>query len=172
MRQSLKEYVSAMGHWGWVVLVDVLGAAIGAYLDISGKGGFPTWVWLTMLGLAFLIAPFIAFHKVRLQRDDALRLKSDVIANRIIAVSNYGYEFKALDDGLRLYLNPEIHAIPGVRVEDIQLEMKGKRYDTDWKPMSESISGDIGEAIYLNLPKSFKSGTYQSRIVAIIKYRE
>ena len=169
MLQSLKEYVVLLGKWLWMILMGIFVSAIGAYLTISGKGPVPIWVWLIVLGLTLLIAPFIAFHKIKLQRDDALRVSNNDVATRIITVDNYGYEFKKLDDGLRLMLDPEIHAIPGVRVEDMQLEMKGKRYDTSWEPMSESISGDFGERIYVNLPKSLKFGTYKSRIVAIIE---
>jgi hypothetical protein len=80
MWQSFKEYVLATGRWGWVILVDILLAAAGAYLDISGKWGLPTWVWATMLVVAVLIAPFIAFHKVRKERDEARNEVASVIS--------------------------------------------------------------------------------------------
>ncbi len=37
MGKSFKEYITALGYWGWVVLIDVLSGSKGAYLDISGK---------------------------------------------------------------------------------------------------------------------------------------
>lgn len=71
MRESLREYITALGHWGWLVLVDVFSGLVGAYLDISGsKWGVPTWIWITLLGIAFVIVPFIAFHKLRIKRDE------------------------------------------------------------------------------------------------------
>jgi len=94
------------------------------------------------------------------------------IATQIITVENYGYEFQKKENCIVLRLHPEIHASPGVRVEDIQLEMRGKRYETDWEPMKESISGDIGHYVYANLPTSLKSGTYQARLVAVIQNDE
>jgi len=71
MWQSFKEYVLATGRWGWVILVDILLGGAGAYLDISGTWGLPRWVWVTMVGVGVLIGPFIAFHKVRQERDEA-----------------------------------------------------------------------------------------------------
>ncbi|MFC1990013.1 hypothetical protein ACFLVW_05595 [Chloroflexota bacterium] len=94
------------------------------------------------------------------------------VATQIITVENYDYEFKKEDDVVVLRLNPEIHASPGVRVEDIQVEIKGQRYETGWEPMKESISGDIGHCVYANLPASLKSGIYQARLVAVIKNKE
>lgn len=87
MWKSLKEYVLATGRWGWVILVDILLGGVGAYLDISGTWELPRGVWVTMVGVAVLIGPFIAFHKIRQERDEASNkvrgaiseLESDVI---------------------------------------------------------------------------------------------
>jgi hypothetical protein len=94
------------------------------------------------------------------------------VATEVITVENYGYEFQWKDDQLVLRLNPEIHAIPGVRVEDILVEIKGKRYETDWEPMKETTSGDIGHYVYVNLSSSLKSGIYQARLIAVISNKE
>lgn len=70
MWQSLKEYVTSLGRWGWVVIIDFILAGAGAYLDITNAAPIPMWVWIT-LGLAgLMVAPFIAFHKLRLKRDE------------------------------------------------------------------------------------------------------
>lgn len=70
MRESFKEYITSLGHWGWVVLVDIISGAVGAYLDISGKWGFPTWLWIMLLMLGLAIAPFLAFHKLRVYKQE------------------------------------------------------------------------------------------------------
>ncbi len=54
-------------------------AGAGAYLDISGKGGFPTWLWIVLAISGFVIAQFLAFHKVRLERDRALEAEKPLI---------------------------------------------------------------------------------------------
>jgi hypothetical protein len=69
MLKSLKEYATALGHWVWVVILEVLGSAVGAYLDISNTLSIPIWLWLTFLLLGLIIAPFLAFHKIRKERD-------------------------------------------------------------------------------------------------------
>jgi len=79
MRESLQEYITALGRWGWAVLMGILVGGAGAYLDISGAWGFPTWLWLTMLGVAAIIVPFIAFHRVRVQRDAALGAEQSLV---------------------------------------------------------------------------------------------
>lgn len=67
--RSAKEYVTLLGRWGWVVLVDVLFAAVGAYLDIRNAAPIPPWAWISLLLIALLVTPFVAIHKLRLQRD-------------------------------------------------------------------------------------------------------
>lgn len=88
MWQSFKEHVLATGRWGWVILVDILLGGAGAYLDISGTWGLlPRWVWVTMVVVGVLTGAFIAFRKVRPERDEAKNkvrgaiseLESDVI---------------------------------------------------------------------------------------------
>ena len=79
MGKSLWEYITALGHWGWFVLIDIFAGLAGAYLDISGKVGFPTWLWMLLLGIAFIVVPFVAFHKVRVQRDKALGAEQSLV---------------------------------------------------------------------------------------------
>ena len=68
-----------IGALGWFVLLDVFGGVTGAALDISGKANFPTWLWISLLGIAAIVVPFIAFHKVRVQRDKALGAEQSLI---------------------------------------------------------------------------------------------
>jgi len=134
---------------------------------------FPDWLPLVWFIVGFIAFIFVTFEGAyRISRRGLIKGRNPSVASGIIAVSNYGYEFEVKDDSLRLRLLPEIHAIPGVRVEDIHLEMKGKRFNTDWKPMDEAISGDIGGDVYVDLPRDFKHGIYQVRIVAIIENGE
>lgn len=90
------------------------------------------------------------------------------ITTQIITVENYDYQFQKGGNCVVLRLNPEIHAVPSVRVEDIQVEIKDERYDTDWRPMKQSISGGIGHYVYAELPKSLKKGEYQARVMGYL----
>jgi hypothetical protein len=80
MWQSLKEYVTSLGRWGWVVIIDFILAGTGAYLDITNAAPIPMWVWITLGLVGLMVAPFIAFHKLRCKRDE-IRTELDDIRN-------------------------------------------------------------------------------------------
>jgi hypothetical protein len=75
MRESLKEYVVVLGKWLYLLIAGVLMSITGAYLDISGTANFPRWLWILFLVIAFVVASFYVFHKVRNQRNDAQEQK-------------------------------------------------------------------------------------------------
>jgi len=70
MTQSFAEYITALGRWWLLVIADLLFSGISAYLDVTGDGPVPLGVWLTALVGGLSIAPFIAFNKVRTERDE------------------------------------------------------------------------------------------------------
>ena len=169
MRKSLKEYITALGYWGYLVLVANISGIAGMVLDVTETSGFPTWVWLVLLICGLVVAPFLAFNKVRVQRDIALsQLGQNGITKAIIVVSIRSYQFVATKDGwLQLLFLPRIDAMPEVRVEDIKLELKGERHDTNWQPMDEPRAGEIGHYIQADIPM-LKPGSYKARIIACI----
>ena len=59
--------------------MDIMLGGAGAYLDISGTWGLPIWLWIILLFGGLAIAPFLAFHKVRVQRDKALETEKSLI---------------------------------------------------------------------------------------------
>jgi hypothetical protein len=85
MGKALKEYFTSMGHWGWVVTIDIIGSAIGGYLDISNTAEIPMWIWLTLLLIGLIVAPFLSFYKVR-QRRDVLQKKLDAIEGALPSI--------------------------------------------------------------------------------------
>lgn len=94
MWKSFIEYITSLGRWGWIVLIQVIAGGVGAYFDISGKWGFPTWLWILLLGIAFIVVPFIVFHKSRLRRD-VLQSELDNIKNQRPKIET---QVKAQDD--------------------------------------------------------------------------
>jgi len=155
----------------WIVLLTSVAGAIGAYLDLSGRSSFPIWVWIPLLFIGLIIMPFIAFHRVREQRDEARNIKEYYITPSFVKVSYSDYSFEVKDDSIRLRFNLQIHAVPPIRIEEIQMEIRGKRYDTDWEPMAEAITDVSGRDVYINLPKSFPSNTYPARLVVCTERR-
>lgn len=72
------------------MVIDVIGGGIGAYVDISGRGAFPTWLWILLLVSGFTIAPLFAFHKLRVQRDKLQAEKDSQESN--VELTNFDSE--------------------------------------------------------------------------------
>jgi len=70
MRQSVKEYFLAYGRWFVVLLLGPIIGVVGLGLDISGKVTFPAGVWVDAILVAAVAAPLVAFHRVRVERDE------------------------------------------------------------------------------------------------------
>jgi len=175
MGKSLWEYVTALGYWGFIVIAPITLDIISVYQLASGNQftGIPSWVWFQVAFVFLLIIPFIAFHRVRVQRDEySSRLGQNGIAKAFIVVSFRSYEFVATENGgLQLLFLPRIDAMPAVHVEDIILELKGERHKTNWQPMDEPRAGEIGAYIQADIPM-LKPGSYQARVIACIDNRE
>ena len=148
---------------------------LGVYQVVTNTQflGVPSWSWFLLASILFLIIPFIAFHRVRVQRDEySSRLGQNGIAKAFIVVSLRSYEFRTKENGgIQLLFLPRIDAMPAVRVEDIILEIKGMRYETNWQPMDEYRSGEIGQYTQADIPM-LKPGNYQARLIACIDNRE
>ena len=69
MWRSIKEYVTAVLRWWWVVAITVIGSTIGLMLNIFGDIKIPISVWITLGLVGIFIAQFLAFHTVRESRD-------------------------------------------------------------------------------------------------------
>ena len=53
------------------MILDLFFGALGAYLDVSGDGPIPLWLWFPALFAGLGVAPFIAFNRVRAEREQA-----------------------------------------------------------------------------------------------------
>lgn len=81
MCQSLREYVTALGYWGFIVIAPITLDIIGVYqLAFDNQfTGIPSWVWFQVAFVLLLIICFIAFHRVRVQRDKALGAEQSLV---------------------------------------------------------------------------------------------
>jgi len=90
MWQSFKEYIRAVGQRWWAIigfLVGVLGIISGV-LDITI--GLPYWAWVIIGIIALIMAQFLAYHKVRKQRDEARGEVTSVISELESNIINLG----------------------------------------------------------------------------------
>jgi hypothetical protein len=80
MLQSLKEYIPAVVRSCWAMI----GLPVGALGIISGVLGntilLPYWAWVIIGIVALIVAQFLAYHKVREQRDGVRNEVASVIS--------------------------------------------------------------------------------------------
>jgi len=153
------------------MIIGPIATIVGLYQQIVREVVYlPVWGWVLIGVSTFIVAQILAYRSLRLRT--ITNPSTNGIATQVITVENMEYEFQTDENQVILQVLPEIHAIPAVRVEDIKVEILGKRYETDWEPMKEATSGDIGEYIYVHLPKSLKEGDYEVRIIAYINNKE
>lgn len=68
--KSARELVCAWGQWGWVVLIDLLGGMVGFY-QMGNPNYSLGWRSLSVASVVGLVvAAFVAFHKIRKERDE------------------------------------------------------------------------------------------------------
>lgn len=73
MFKTLKEFVKAVGKGWWGVTIDwVIGALIGTFQTFGKLQSLPAWSPYFVAIVGLVIACFIAFHRVRVDRDAAI----------------------------------------------------------------------------------------------------
>ncbi len=77
---SFKEYFAAFGKWGFIVAAIIVGDIIGIVQSVDQKFILPQLVWWLVLILILVLSPVIAFHHLRLRRDQ-LQKELDGIKN-------------------------------------------------------------------------------------------
>lgn len=84
LRESLRQYATALGKLGWVVIacailgdIVTLGMFVWAVSHAPTPEGNGGWIWLllTLATLGLVVVPFMAFHSLRIARDKAIREK-------------------------------------------------------------------------------------------------
>ena len=73
-KKSFREYIAAFGKWGFIVAVILVGDIIGIIQSYNTNFLIPQWAWWLILVVILAISPFIAFHKLRVKRDEMQRI--------------------------------------------------------------------------------------------------
>lgn len=165
---------------------DLVGAIIGlmAYFTYEWFGtvmiDVTLWIVISILGgialVRLIFAPYWIYRK---QKDTIVqlsqRLKSKT-AQEILAIESDGEEFGK--PGVEGYPESEVRrilridlsltAIPGKRVESVQLELLGHLIPTNWQP--DYVSGvPTGGYYYFDIPDSIKQGKYTVKLIAFVE---
>jgi hypothetical protein len=90
MRQSLKEYIPAVVR-SWWAIIGLLVEALGIGSGVSGNTILlPYWAWVIIGIIALIWAQFLAYHKVREQRDEARNEVASAISDLESNIINLG----------------------------------------------------------------------------------
>jgi len=75
---SIKTFCELAGKW-WVSvwLLTVLSGAVSFGLTVANVAQLPTTLWLALLLAGLVLAPSVAFHSLRIQRDSYRSLWGD-----------------------------------------------------------------------------------------------
>jgi hypothetical protein len=96
--KSVKEYVPAILKLWWVVVVGGILSAVGVVLNIVQGLTIPAWLLVVIGLMGLFVAQFLAFHRVKLDRDH-LQARLDDKARKTAICEAIG-EF--LNEGLQL----------------------------------------------------------------------
>ncbi len=92
MWKTLKEFVRSVGKWGWAVTIDwLIGAGLGTAQSFGHATVLPRWTPYAIVAVGFVVACFIAFHRIRIERDEAIERLSEHQPNFRAQLVQIGY---------------------------------------------------------------------------------
>lgn len=79
-RESLKQYITDLRWWGWVVMVMNIFTATNVYSTVTGHPfiNIPVWIWVSLLIAGLLFMPFFAYHRIRTKLNDILKVVPNI----------------------------------------------------------------------------------------------
>lgn len=166
MFKSLKQYLIGVLRWWWFLVISVGGGGLGVASIVSGEAfTVPIWVWVPIIVLGLSVAQFLAFHRVREERDE-LKLKVQQVApSYIFIIENLGKEgFNPTNSTLTIPVG--ITVTPTMLVEDVQLQLLGKSIPSNWWQRRIGGSGEQHLVSFV-IPEQVKSGEHTVHLVAI-----
>lgn len=122
--------------------------AIGAYSAITGSPFFnvPAWIWLTLLILGLIIAPFLAYHKIRTKLNDYEEAKPSIIVTH--KVLNQRAILEVHNDGCTADFEAKARVIKGIPNMEPELYTMCWEAKGDHAIIPEGGTGTILVALY------------------------
>lgn len=141
MRKSLGNYFQILGYWWLLMIIPIALDIIGIYQSITGWQitNIPLWLFSTIGFILTLIIPFVAFHKVRVERDK----KQEIIAE--LEDKKPYISVDTLPTGEYTYLNVTNNGEKGDFWVQISLIM---HLDRRGKPIFNNISAPAYEGVW------------------------
>ncbi len=157
------------------MIIPIFLDALGIYQLASGSQftNVPSWVWFQIALLVFLIIPFIAFHKLRVQRDelqaklqkgkDTPKLPSPPELEIIYINNKCGIE-----NGANIVtICAEYRPTGKMNIEQLELHLLGRRIpSSDWRVMKASQDLWFTSDNKFELPRKTSSGEHSAELFA------
>jgi len=176
VRTSISEYIPGLLKYWWIVVIGFAGGGLGFGIDAAqGDLVVPYWVWIAVACGGLVAAQFLAFHRVRVERDELKAagdqakptdkllvlecLRSTAFESGPETSSAFGKDTKY---GLTLWIG--ITAAPRARIESIELEIKGRLLPSDWN--RRDFVSQHSQYVNVGLPGWVNKGEHTVRLVA------
>jgi hypothetical protein len=155
MRKSLKNYIAAFGKWGFFMAAILVGDILGIIQSYYTEWLIPAWGWWLILVIILIVSPFIAFHKLRVQRDELqaqLQKEKNIpkLPHPELYITYDEHEFGIAGEGKYadisidkgtpvLSIEAEFRPTGPMRIETVELCLAGKRLPSlNWKVQEPS----------------------------------
>jgi len=151
--------------------IGFLGGATGQIMNIWQDLTIPFWVWIALAVFSLVIAQFLAFHRVRIQRDKALESEQSLILTpRVYAfgVSSMTDFPDEPDNADWLYFDVAVNIIKKpIDTLDLQIETEPRIPVDNWK------RGIVaGLHAYFNVTRWRWKGEHQVELIAKVEGKE
>ena len=80
--------MAALGYWWLIVIVPIFLNILGIYQIATNTQvlNIPSWVWLLIALVLFLIIPFVVFHRMRIRLQNVTESRARELARLILEV--------------------------------------------------------------------------------------
>ena len=177
MWKSLKTYIAAFGKWGFIMVAILVGDILGIIRSYYTGWLIPTWGWWLILVVILIVSPFIAFHKLRVQRDKLKAiLQEDKNTPKLPSPPELYLDYRSSEFGIEndariIIISAWYRATAGkMRISQVELHLLDKVIPPlNWKIIE--IGGEYGLSLSPNtkfeLPKGISSGEHKAELFAI-----
>lgn len=120
MVKLLKDYIQYFGKWLWLITAFIVGDVLGIIQSYFTEVKFPTWAWWLILVIILACSPFLAFYKLRLEKDKLQNYLNDIKNTRplpqiSIYLKNNQAMLEVYNDGARAVFRITSKILEGTR---------------------------------------------------------
>ena len=174
MWESLKNYIAAFGKWGLLMAAILVGDVLGIIQSYYTEWLIPTWGWWLILVIILIVSPFIAFHKLRVQRDELqAKLQNDKDTPKLPSPPELNLDYLSSKFGIEndvriITVSAWYRTTAGkMRISHVKLHLIGESIPPlDWRIIEVSQELWYGPDTKFELPIGISSGEHDAELFA------